>query len=307
MQPGIEGNKMAVLGGLQNATWQLSAAMQGSHRGQAVTILPGASATNVQDSLEELTFTLHESESKKLAERTTQSKSFASRLHALLAKYVTALPETLSPDEFSQYADFLRRLSQPNPQDLERLLQEKFGDDTTSQVTTLEALEELFSNGDHPVALKTVQELKQKWRDTSDYGPLVKAGENVAATATEFEAALAPDLELRDFYRETVLSWSSLDDAYSSILNQFGGESFSTATDFLFQALGCEMQSLGPSCDPRMLSAIRDDIYFLQVVRRFYEDVLEITDRIEETFGITLCKPRKTKKRQKRSSRKFSR
>ncbi|MEW4561554.1 hypothetical protein AB1K70_03450 [Bremerella sp. JC770] len=306
MQQGIDGNKLAITGGLQNANWMISAAVQGNHRGQAVTVMPGGSSSSLQDSVEELTFTLQDSQSKKLAERSTQSKSFSARLHALLAKYVTALPESLSPDELNQYADWLRKQSQPSSSELKHLLEEGFGDDTEGQVAALEFLEELFSAEDHPAALAAVRDLKQAWSNDDSHGPLLKAADNIHANTLDFEGELDSDFGLLVFYRTTVLSWSDIDDAYTSILNQYGSD-FEKATEFLFQALGSEIQSMGPSCDPRMLSAVRDDIYYLQVVHRFYKQMEDLQQRMKKTFGLALCNPRNKSKTRKRLSGKSSR
>lgn len=297
---------MAVLSGLQAVHSQLSAAVQGSYKGQAVSIIPGANATTIQDSLEELTFTLSETISKKLADRTTHAKSFSARLHALMSKYVAALHEALSVDELKGYAEWLARLAKPSPQELQRRLEEMFGDDVESQVSTLEFLDELFTEQEHPVAKATIQQLKQQWKEDEVHGPLLRAGENVAAATEDFAGKIDSDIGLRNFYRTTVLNWSDLDGAYKSILERYAGESFSTATDFLLRALGCEIQSFGPSCDQALLMAVRDDIYYLQVVRRLHEQLEELAERIESTFGIVLCHSQTKRRRRKKSSDKSS-
>lgn len=309
MQPGIDGTQMAVLSGLQAVQSQLSASVTGSYKGQAVVIIPGANTSTVQDSLEELGVTLSESVSKKLADRTTKSQSFTDRLHALMAKYVTAVPKSLSPDELKQYVDWLKSQANPSSDELGRRLEERFGDDVEGQVATLEFLDELFSEHEHPAAKSTIRELKQQWRENDTQGPRLRAGQNIRAATSEFGVNVDSDAGLRTFYRTTVLGWDSLDDAYSSILERYAGDAFSTATDFLMHALGCEIQSLGPSCDPQLLMAVRDDIYYLQIVRRFHLQMRELTDRLEANFGIELCHPTKKekRKRRKRSSGKSSR
>lgn len=307
MQPGIEGNKMAVLSGMQAVHAQLSSSIQGSYKGQAVSIIPGSNATTIQDSLEELTFTLSETVSKKLAERTTHSKSFSARLHALMAKYVMATQEALPADELKGYAEWLARLTKPSPRELQQKLEKGLKDDVESQVSTLEFLDELFTEEEHPVAKATIQQLKQQWKEDHTHGPLVRAGENVAPAAEDFAGELDSNVGLRNFYRTTVLGWSDLEEAYNSILDRYAGDSFSPATDFLIRALGCEIQALGPSCDPALLVAVRDNIYYLQVVRRLYEQMEELAERIESTFGIQICHTKTKQKRRKRSSGNSSR
>lgn len=307
MQPGIEAQKMSLLAGFQSVHSALSSTVQGSYKGQAVAMVPGGNASSVQDSLEELTFTLSESSSKKLADRTTRSKSFAARLHALMAKYVTALPKSLSPDEMKhQYGEWLRKLSQPAAQSLKSRLEKRLGDDAEAQVSTLEFLDELFADEDNPAAKATIRDLKEQWRHDEKRGPLLRAGENIADSTQEFAGQFDSDVGLRSFYRTTVLGWGTLDDAYTSILDSYG-ETFETATNFLISALGCEINSLGPSCDPRLLAAVRDSIYYLQVVRRLHEQLEELLARIESNYGVTLCNPQKQAKRRRRSSAKSSR
>lgn len=300
MQPALEGHKMSLLAGFQTVHSALSSTIQGSYKGQPVALVPGGNATSLQDSLEELTFTLSETGSKKLADRTTQSKSFAARLHALMAKYVTAMPETLSPDELKhQYAEWLKKQSQPDARTLGARLQERLGGDAEAEVATLEFLDELFNEEEDPAAKAAIRELKEQWRTDERRGPLLRAGENIAGVAEELAGEIDSDFGLRNFYRSTVLTWSTLDDAYSSILESYGGDSFSTATDFLIRALGCEIQAMGPSCDPRMLAAVRDDIYYLQVVRRLHELLEELVERIESNYGINLCHPQATRRRRR--------
>jgi type III secretion system YopN/LcrE/InvE/MxiC family regulator len=308
MQAGIEGHKMSVLAGFQSTHSALSSTVHGSYKGQSVALVPGGNGSAVEDSLEELTFTLSETGSKKLADRSTRSKSFAARLHALMAKYVTAMPKTLSPDELKhQYGEWLKKLSQPSVRDLKSRLEERFGDDGESQVATLEFLDELFTEEEDPAAKAVIRELKQQWRQDEKRGPLLRAGENISSATDEFAGELDTDCGLRSFYRTTVLSWSTLDDAYTSILGSYSGATFEAATDFLLTALGCEMQSLGPSCDLRLLAAVRDDIYYLQVVRRLHEQLEELVDRLKTNYGINLCNQRKPAKRRRRSSGKSSR
>ena len=307
MQPGIEANNPALLAALHTANASVTTAPQGSYKGQAVTLAPGGSAS-LQDSLEELTFTMSETGSKKLADRTTQSKSFAERLHALMAKYVTALPEALSPDELkNQYAEWLRGQAHPTSEDLKSRLGERFGDDVEAQVATLEFLDELFTEDESPAAKAAIKELKAQWKQDVRLGPLVRAGENIAPATEELAGVVDSDAGLRTFYRTVVLGWDTLDDAYSTILDAYGGGSFAEATEFLIQALGCEMQSLGPSCDPRMLTAVRDDIYYLQVVRRMHEQLEDLISRLENNYGAIQCGPRKTWKHRRQSSKKSSR
>jgi type III secretion protein W len=307
MQPGIEAHKTSLLASFQSVHAALSSAVQGSYKGQAVTLIPGGNPAPIEDSLEELTFALSESGSKKLADRTTQSKSFAARLHALMAKYVTALPETLSPDELKhQYAEWLRKLSQPDARSLQSRLEQRYGDDAESQVATLEFLDELFTAEEQPAAKSAIRDLKEQWKQDETRGPLLRAGENTAIASGEFAGELGSDVGLRQFYRTTVLGWNSLDDAYTSILASYGGGEFDAATDFLIRALGCEIQSLGPSCDPRLLAAVRDDIYYLQVVRRLHQQLEDVVDRLQSNFGTSLCNPRKPAKHRRRSSEKSS-
>ncbi|MCD0457869.1 type III secretion system gatekeeper subunit SctW [Roseiconus lacunae] len=303
MQQGIDGQSLSVLSGLQSVHSQLSSTIQGSYKGQAVTVIPGGSGGTIQDSAEELTFTQSESASKKLADRTTQNKSFSARLHALLAKYVTAVPESLAPDELNQYADWLKSLTNVRPDQLRQKLEEHFGNDDQGKVAALEFLDELFTEQQHPVAKETVAELKSQWRTDQRLGPLLRAGENIVTETAHYSGTVDSDVGLRRFYRETVLSWDGMEAAYASIMGKYGSETFTTAVDFLIRALGCEMQALGPSCDPRLLAVIRDDIYYVQVMRRLHEQVEEVVERMQDVFGTTLCTSKTRAKRRKKSSR----
>ena len=306
MEPGLQvGSNHHHAGNLTSITTSTTA-FAGNLKGYQVAAAADGTAS-IQDSLEELSLTMGEASSKKLADRSIRSKSFSARLHALMAKYVTALPETLSPDELKhQYAEWLRHLAQPDSQRLKHRLQERFGDNEEAQVATLEFLDELFTEEENPAAKAAIRDLKNEWKQDVKLGPLIRAGENVATTAEEFSGELDSDFGLKTFYRTTVLGWSTLDDAYTSVLDSYGGESFSSATEFLIRALGCEMQSMGPSCDPRLLAAVRDDIYYLQVVRRLHFRLEELVERLQSNYGNLECRPKSMSKRRKKSSEKSS-
>jgi type III secretion protein W len=91
--------------------------------------------------------------------------------------------------------------------------------------------------------------------------------------------------ELRNFYRESVLSHESLSKSWSNIVQRYGDGDLGSRIKFLQQALGADLASRGPSIAPAELKAILDDTHQLSTLSTIRERAIGFFGRLQQRFG----------------------
>jgi type III secretion protein W len=119
--------------------------------------------------------------------------------------------------------------------------------------------------------------------------PAIQAGLNVTQTAM-LEASDAGEVQdLRNFYRESVLSHESLGKSWANIVERYGDGDLGGRIRFLLNALGADLASRGPSIPPAELKAILDETHQLATLSTMRERAGEFFKRLHARFGRGGC------------------
>jgi len=254
----------------------------GKIQGEKV-VLENHAESMVNKAAEHSTRTHHAS--KSLSERMATGAG-AAALAKLIAQYRKVLPDLPPVEKFDEFFNDCRKQDTP-PEEIRRLVEEQFPE-VAHQHAALAFLEHALTNDrgrskEDDELLKNVR-LAQKQLE-EEAGPEIRAALNVSAHAAE-----RPDLgtvaELRDFYRQSVVGYTTLGQAYDSIMSRYGPERFGEAVDFLITSLGRDVSAHEPSRETAELKATLDDLYFVQVARNSVENIRGLLGKMAKSFGV---------------------
>jgi type III secretion system YopN/LcrE/InvE/MxiC family regulator len=91
--------------------------------------------------------------------------------------------------------------------------------------------------------------------------------------------------ELRNLYRETVLSHESLGKSWHNIVERYGEGDLGGKITFLLKAIGADLASRGPSIAPAELKAILDETHQLETLSTIRERAAGFLKRLHARFG----------------------
>jgi type III secretion protein W len=251
----------------------------GSYKGEAVERLPDQ-ASLLQDAAEELTEGIEEDQEKDFSERDITEGKQADLYQRLTAiKELQELLHQLTDLRKGDLARVLRRLARQkhaNPDELRDLVKQAFKE-PAQQYAALLAHAGLLKQQGAPSAAVAEAAVKQL---LDEQGPAIRAGVNVSASATRFAAdGFADAQSLRDAYRDAVLDYHGLKEAYGAVLEQHGGEHMPRTLRYLLKALGDDLAAGGASIDKARLHAILDDMYRLEVLSGVLEPCCRLAAR----------------------------
>ena len=125
-----------------------------------------------------------------------------------------------------------------------------------------------------------------------EFGSEVKAGINMSKTAAEFVSnfKFSSVDQLREFYRDYVMNYGALFEAYKKILKKFKKNGFKQGKKFLLQALTTDMESEGPSISGERLNAIMDDMKALRAIERMHEESDRLFERMKRKYRLAESK-----------------
>ncbi len=102
---------------------------------------------------------------------------------------------------------------------------------------------------------------------------------------------VAPEEELRNFYREAVCSFEDAEDVFKNIQERFGTIDFEKGMDFLFHTLSLDLSTDVPSMEKVHLEHVigkLEKVRLLQSAFVIYSNVLERWDRVHEQKNCSL-------------------
>lgn len=263
-----------------------AAVAHGEYKGEGVQQESKSVMSKIADAAEELTFVHSETQSKKLAERksTTRKGGLDEAAMEKYQKYLQAVPDMGSPDKLAGLLESIKK-KKPSPEDLRQQLGERYPD-VSHQFAALQFLEEVLTQQKAPEAdLATVREARRQLEQ--EKGPEIRAGLNVALEAHKYsEQGVGSQQELRDFYRDTVLKFEDAEQAFESILSQYGREKFGDAAEFLIRGIGHDIEAMGPSRDKEELHAINRGLKSVQHARNLYIAFDDLLNKMQKQFGL---------------------
>ena len=257
-----------VSSGILTPTASQQSAARSSFRGENITHTRDPIAA-LEDAAEELTFAQSEKVEKKLAKRKINSgarlKSFAAEQ---AEKYLRQVPDLEKNKKLGNFAaEVLKQGADVSPEAL-RQSARQFSDDETHQFLALAYAHER-ANEEH-APLEVVAALTQAMTDLeADAGPAIQAGLNVSGVAADFAGkGLGDTQRLRDFYRDVVLDYANVGDAYNRIAMEHSNSSVPEAVNFLLKSLAVDLDGNNHSIDRIQLKQIMDDMYQLKTAQQ---------------------------------------
>ena len=241
-------------------------------------------AAKLADAAEELSFGESERMESRLAKRRIASEKGASTLAAELAEqYLRQIPD-LQQEDLDDFNERLQRLGKTDPQTMRRLAQQRF-DDASHQFAALSwARDKLQAEGGDPEVITALQEACDQLM--AEAGPAVQAGLNVSTTAHDFAAkGLGGTGELRGLYRDLVLDYSSMEQAWDKIATDFPDRQFKDAVSYLRQALAADLSSANQSQSPERLKQTIDDLDKLKTLLTLYDKCEDLLTRTTNNYG----------------------
>ncbi|MCB1804803.1 MAG: type III secretion system gatekeeper subunit SctW [Candidatus Competibacteraceae bacterium] len=261
---------------------------EGSYRGESVQLKNTSSL--IQDALEELGASQSERQEKELAKRDIEEGTKSDQLDRIFKiKNLEELSnqlKDLNKRDLARVLGQLMRMKNATPRQLREHVRESFKE-PAHQFAALSALVEgLREQGAPKFQRDAAQTALQQLLD--EEGPAIRAGINITETAAEFSNGSLGDIQiLRDTYRDAVLDYQGLADAFSALNEQYGVEELPHAIEYMLDALGADLAAGGSSIDKSKLNIIRDDMYRLQVLAGLIEecDLLMEKLRVKGAFS----------------------
>ena len=268
--------------------------MQGSFRGEAVRAQESPLSL-LQNAAEELTFGAAERMTKReLGDRRLERKEPSRQLERAerIQEYLDKLPDF----DRAGVDRLLERLlddrgggggagGQPSREGLERALR-GFSEDITYQQAALELLDETLSGRPDPAARDLRREVQALIAENNrEMAPAIQAGLNVTRTAMLASSDARDVQDLRNFYRESVLSHESLGGSWRNIVGRYGDGDLGGRISFLLKAIGADLQARGPSIPPAELKAVLDEAHQLETLATIRERATGFLTRLHARFG----------------------
>lgn len=252
----------------------------GNYRGDIVKLQPDAKS--LLDAAEELTFKASEFEEKDISKRKIKDDyGTVSEIQALVEEYLKKVPDLEKQQKLKDFVSNLTKQSVSVSQQLLAYLGSYSGDASEQFVALSEAKKQLTGKPEAKALLALIDISLAKM--AKEQGPQVKAGLIVYETALEFSSDKAiGDLQgLRDFYRDAVLDYSGLGDAYQNVLQRFGDKKVTQAISFLLKGLSADLQVQGSSIESSKLQQVMGDMNKLRVINGMHEQVVALFDRVK--------------------------
>lgn len=264
------------------------AAETGMLRGVEVTVMQDP-ATELQDSMEELSMMFEEKSAKKLAERKLgEARGRSSAYVEALEAWMKAMPDMPNREQAEGLLRAMRAAAQqgalPSPEELKRQLAELSGD-PSHQFAMLDVLEQALAPQE-----TELRELltATRGRLMAERGSEIRAGINLATEVNARSTTPEEMATLRNLYRSEILGFTSPQDCFRSILAQRGPGALSDAIEFLRAGCGVDLSSAEPSMDPVALRRVLQDLQCVQVLQTVLDTMEGLRGRMQKEFGLVL-------------------
>ncbi|MCP3877891.1 MAG: YopN family type III secretion system gatekeeper subunit [Sulfitobacter sp.] len=272
-----------------NAGVQTSKApVQGAYRGERVVAQSQTSL--IEDAAEELTSSIGEHQEKELSKRDIKEGKRSDQLDRIMKlKHIEEMVNNLKDmrkEDLQRVLAQLTRMKNATPRQLREHAREEFKE-PAHQFAALSALVEgLKDQGAPKQQIEAAEAALQQLMD--EEGPAVNAGINVSPTAEAFSSESLGDVQdLRDAYRDAVLDYQGMSEAYDSLLEKYGPDDLAHAIKYLMEGLGADMSAKGSSLEKSKLNAILNDMYRLEVLTGMLEACDDLVQKTKNQGATT--------------------
>ena len=264
-----------------------AASVNGNYQGQRVALVADPVAM-LEDSAEELSFVHSEKVEKKLAKRKMGKsglKSFAMKQAEHYLRQVHDLEKNKKLEAFAKQVAEMHKST--SPKQLQELAAKSYPDVSHQFLALSYARDFLRKKGSGSGLIANLDNALTQLE--AQHGPEIHAGINVSPSA---EAAAAQGVgevqELRDLYRDVVLDYKSITQAYNKVVKDHGKQKFMDTVGFLLDGLATEVETDNRSLPKPHLKAIMDDMYQLKLLGSMYHQCGGLMDKVHSNYHSAL-------------------
>ena len=255
-----------------------AAAESGRFMGCAVQVAPTPEEL-LADAAEELSFSADTTDDFELEERKEKDKSMQAQTERVRL-YQELMHQAGKSEQMGKLRDSLRAR-----EDSRRALdkaREFFPDPSDAWAALLEIRDELKKSGADPALVRDLEDAASEMEERD--GAAIRAGIQGALTAGGYDDVGTADA-LRDLYRQTACSFTSVGDVFENIQSEHGGD-FDRAMDFLFSALSADIASDSPSMGRAHLEGVHESLGKVRLTQSAYRLCQSMLQRWEDVHGI---------------------
>ncbi len=255
-----------------------------NYRGQSITRSHDPIG-ELEDAAEELTFGQSERVEDKLSKRKIKGRAGLKTFAMEQAeKYLKQVPDL---ERNKKLSDFVKTVlgegAQATPEKLRQGARE-FSSDATHQFLALSyAHEQAKIEHADPKLLSALEQTIEQLQ--AEEAPAIQAGLNVSTVANSFsESGLSDTQQLRDLYRDVVLDYGTVQEAYTKVVAQYEDRKFPEAVNFLLKSLSADLGASTHSISKVRLKQIMDDMYQLKSLNSMYDECQALLDRVRHRY-----------------------
>ncbi len=220
---------------------------------------------------------------RRIEEGKQKSEGQKTKQGSLAETYAARFADPKATQLLKTLLETLKNLKQANPDEVLKELAKHFSDVSDQYEALRYAEEALLDEGDAELA-KLTKEGQELLMERS--GPEVRAGLNILKEAKyAAEEGLGTIQDLRDFYRENILSQEGIAQTYRALRNEYGPGKLREGLDFLLRAGSSDLDAEGPSIERSHLKAIMDNFYEVGVVNNISRNLANLLARMRQNFG----------------------
>jgi type III secretion system YopN/LcrE/InvE/MxiC family regulator len=243
-------------------------------------------SAELQDSMEELSMQFEEKSLKRVADRKLgEMQGPRSALVRAIENWTNVLPDMPGSEFLMRLAKHLRAMQQGgNMPDVRDLLKElgRGSTDPSNQFAMLDILEQAFGADEEELRALVRQ---AKIQLSSEKGPEIRAGINLAQEINTLATSPEEMQELRDMYRGEVVGFTTPQECFRSLLASRGAGGLSAALQFLVAGCGRDLASAQSSIDPAALGRILTDLGCVNSLAAMLDAFSALATRMDAQFG----------------------
>ena len=257
--------------------------------GGASVVVQADAASDLLDSMEELSMQFEEKASKKLSERKLgDTRNRSSAYVDAIEKWMKTMPDMPGKDGTDRLLRLLRQMAADGRgADVSAFkgMLAKLSGDPSHQFAMLDILDSALAAGEEDVA-RLVDAVRSQL--VKEKGGEIRAGINLAEEVNARSTTPEEMSELRNLYRSEVLGFKSPQDCFRSLLAARGAGGLDGAIEFLFKGCGADLASVSPSREPAELRRIMQDLQCVQVLKTVLGTMDQLGARMAREFGAKM-------------------
>ena len=277
----VEGITSAFQTGFAQGAHAASAAegAKGVFMGHTVSASATSPASLLADAAEELGFSVDRTKDYEISQRKQRETGDAGR--KLLERYQAMMQQTGKGESLNNLVESFKKLA--DREAMQKALGEAFPDPTDAWAA-LEAAKEAF-DADPSVTNDQKAALAALTKDfLAENGEAVRLGLQGALAGADYPELGGTD-STRDFYRQTVGEFSSVNEVFAEIQQKYGAN-FDKAMDFLFAAISNDIGCEEPSMEKTHLENVHQKLGIVRLTQSAYRLCADMLGRWQDVHGM---------------------